>query len=311
MTVASAPASRSAATIRRASAGIKNVSSWPGPVWEKARTRIVSRPVPSHACNATYDAATLLAPYGVIGRSGVSSRKGRSAGSTRPYSSALPTTRTRCTPAARAPSRTCCVPSTFTRKLPVGSRQDAATSDLAARWYSTSGRWRRQHRLDDLAIGDVEPGPFVPRIDHLVAGRSQVRAQVRTDETARTGDERLHARGASRHDGAVVRVEMAGDAPVPGELRRALRPVLAQSCGQRRCRPGSAPKRAPSAPSSCGGTRSAASPTISSIAEPRVDTSGAPHASASSAGRPKPSSNEGYTTAVARRNNATSASSGR
>ena len=50
-----------------------------------------------------------------------------------------------------------------------------------------------QHVYDDLAIGDVEAAALVARIDHLVAGRSQMRAEVRTHEAGRAGDERLHA----------------------------------------------------------------------------------------------------------------------
>src|SRR5262249_51408107 len=58
---------------------------------------------------------------------------------------------------------------------------------------------------------------------------------------------------------------------------------------------------AASASTSPGATSTAASPTNSSIDEPLVVTTGAPHASASSAGSPKPSSRAGCTNTAARR----------
>ena len=89
----------------------------------------------------------------------------------------------------------------------------------------------------------------------------------------------------------------------PGERRGLRRASAAASRGGRRI------ERELERVRQVGRTRgrsasTAASPTNSSIELPRVVTSGAPHASASSAGRPKPSSNDGYATTSARRNNA-------
>ena len=70
----------------------------------------------------------------------------------------------------------------------------------------------------------------------------------------------------------------------------------------------SASARAASSP---GGTRQAAPWAISAIAVPSVVIKGAPQASASRAGRPKPSSMAGYATTVLRRSSAGTAASGR
>src|SRR6266511_3337489 len=70
----------------------------------------------------------------------MSSRRGSSAGSTIPYSSALPTTSTAgASPRRRTASSRWTIPSTFVRSVPPGSIQDRWTLDCPARWTMRSG----------------------------------------------------------------------------------------------------------------------------------------------------------------------------
>ena len=223
--------------MRRASAGTTNRSDWPGPVWEKARTRTVSSPLPSHACSARNDAATLLAPYGVIGRSGASSREREVVGRRLARTPRrCPTTSTRRTPHARAASSTLAVPSTLTRRHAVGSRHDAPTSDQRGEVVHDLGSVRGEHVVHRVAVGDVERRrpDRVAREHDVVAARAEMRDEVRTDEAGRAGDERLHpgTADAARHgwrDRAPVRVDVRVDRALPGERRGPGRPGRAQA----------------------------------------------------------------------------------
>ena len=108
--------SRSAATMRVARPGTRKSGRLPGPgVVEGAGADHARGRARGARRRASASAATLVSPYGVIGRKGVDSLMGRSTGSTR-------RTARRCrrrgrarTPAARTASSTLAVPPTLTR----------------------------------------------------------------------------------------------------------------------------------------------------------------------------------------------------
>ena len=133
----------------------------------------------------------MLAPYGLTGRSGVSSSIGSWSGVTCPYCSALPTTSTRSTPAASAASSTWRVPTAFTRRTSAGADHELPTWLAAARWYTASGRRLADGLADGLGVGDVH---LVAEPDHLVALGLEVGTEVAADEAAGAGEERPHGR---------------------------------------------------------------------------------------------------------------------
>src|SRR6266404_1954628 len=103
--------------------------------------------------------ATLLTAYGDSGRSGLVSRIGSSSGHTKPYSSLLPTTRTRgAIENRRIPSRRLTWEMMLVDSVSAGVCQDAPTKLCAARWTTwvgsavssrprTEARSRRSHSI--------------------------------------------------------------------------------------------------------------------------------------------------------------------
>src|SRR5207244_501939 len=151
--------------------------------------------------------------------------------------------------------------------------------------------------------GDVDR--LVARaVEHhdVVALLGAVRGQVPADEPAAPCDQHLHAAAPARAACAYASTCCSAHRSHVNDAARA-----GPAAHSRAANEGSSSTRAIASASpltSSSGATAAALSTTSPSADPAVVTTGAPHARPSSAGRPKPSSNDGYATTSARRNRA-------